>query len=176
MSGTDRATAFEQAFHRSAQRHERVWIFLSVTMLVLLLVGTLFFAVLDYGLITKNTTYFKDPTEPDRLAMSTAGGITRTGPKNYAVYMIAHLWSWTPNSVHVRQGAAITFHVTSTDVLHGFEVQGTAINVTAVPGLESAVTYVFHNPGNYNIICNEFCGIEHQAMIGQIVVDPETSP
>jgi cytochrome c oxidase subunit 2 len=67
---------------------------------------------------------------------------------------------------------AITFHLTSSDVLHGFEVQGTTINVTAIPGVTGSVTYTFGHPGIYYIICNEFCGIEHHAMIGRIIVDP----
>lgn len=163
---------FEHAFHRSAERHERIWIFCVVTMLALLAIGTMFYAVYDYGVVTKGTSFHADPTAPAREAAFRDGRVIRTGPNAYSVYMVGHLWMWSPSPIHVKQGAAITFYVTSTDVLHGFEVQGTTINLTAVPGIVGAVTYSFSHPGTYHIICNEFCGIEHQAMIGRIIVDP----
>ena len=87
--------------------------------------------------------------------------------------MLAHMWAWTPSPLQVPQGATVTFYVTSADVLHGFQVQGTTINLTAVPGIVGSMTYTFTHPKIYNIICNEYCGIGHQSMIGQIVVDPE---
>jgi len=171
MSETSQSRRFEHAFHRVAQRHERIWVFLSVTMLALLLLGTLFYAVLDYGLVTSSVSYNKDPTRPAELARFKSGAVVQTGPNSYSVYMTAHLWAWTPGVVHVKQGAVITFYVTSTDVLHGFEVQNTAINLTAVPGIVGSVSYSFAHAGTFYIICNEYCGIEHQAMIGRIIVD-----
>lgn len=163
---------FEAAFHRAAERHERIWIFLAVAMLALLTAGTMFYSVIDYGVVTKGVSFHADPTAPTRDPAFRDGQVIQTGPNAYAVHMVAHLWAWSPNPVHVRQGAAITFIVTSTDVLHGFEVPGTTINLTAVPGIVGSVTYTFDHPGRYPVICNEFCGIEHHAMIGRIIVDP----
>ena len=163
---------FEDAFHRSAERHERVWIFLVLVMLALLTAGTLFYVVYDYGVVTKGASFNADPTAPARQAAFRDGKVIQTGPNAFSVYMVGQLWKWSPSPIHVKQGAAITFYVTSTDVLHGFEVQGTTINLTAVPGIVGSVTYSFDYPGTYHIICNEFCGIEHQAMIGRIIVDP----
>jgi cytochrome c oxidase subunit 2 len=166
----DHAT-FEQAFHNSAERHERVWTFIAVVLLCLLLAGSMFFVVFDYGVVVRTDGFRRDPAAA-ATAPGADVGLVRTGPNAYAVYMLAHLWTWTPSPLHVPQGAAITFHVASSDVLHGFEVQGTTINVTAIPGVAGSVTYTFDHPGTYYIICNEFCGIEHQAMIGRIIVDP----
>jgi len=168
MSNAASPPGFEDAFHKAAERHERVWIFISMLLLSLLLIGTLFFAVFDYGVIVKTDGYRAEPA----TANFASAGLIRTGSNAFSVNMLAHLWAWTPAPLHVPQGAEITFHVTSADVLHGFEVQGTTINMTAVPGITGAVTYTFSHPGTYNIICNEFCGIEHQAMMGRIIVDP----
>jgi hypothetical protein len=38
---------FEDAFHKAGERHERVWVFISVVMLSLLMVGTLFFVAVN---------------------------------------------------------------------------------------------------------------------------------
>ena len=163
---------FEDAFHKAAERHERVWIFIAMLLLAMLLIGTLIIVVLDYGVVVKTDRY------TNRAAAATTApfadsALVPTGPNAYSVHMLARLWVWTPSPLHVPQGASITFYVTSADVLHGFLVQGTTINVTAVPGITGYVTYTFAHAGTYNIICNEFCGIEHQSMIGRIIVDPE---
>lgn len=171
MSDAAGHPGLEQAFHKSAERQERIWAFIAVVLLSLLLIGSMFFVVFDFGVVVRTDGFRANPAD----VVTPPGadtGLVRTGPNTYAVYMLAHLWAWTPSPLHVPQGAVITFHVTSTDVLHGFEVQGTTINVTAIPGVTGSVTYTFDQTGTYYIICNEFCGIEHQAMIGRIIVDP----
>jgi len=172
MSDVPNSANFEGAFHHSAERHERVWIFVTIVLLTLLLVGSIFFVVLDYGVIVRTAGFQANPAAPPSVGPTTSAGLVRTGPNAYAVHVLGHLWSWTPSPLKVPEGATVTFYVTSADVLHGFEVQGTTINVTAVPGVTAVVTYTFAHAGAYNIICNEFCGLEHQAMIGRIIVSP----
>ena len=167
MSDIAAQSEFENAFHQTAERHERIWVFAAMLLLSLLMIGTLFFVVLDYGVVVKTET------APAAAAPFADTAAVRTGPNAYSVHMLAHMWAWTPSPLHVPQDAAITFYVTSEDVLHGFQVQRTTINMTAVPGMTGSVTYTFAHAGSYNIICNEYCGIEHQSMIGRIIVDPE---
>jgi cytochrome c oxidase subunit II len=173
MSDTTAQSDFEDAFHKVAERHERIWVFIAMLLLSLLLIGTLFFVVLDYGVVVKTDGYHPNPAAVGTTAPFADPTLVRTGPNAYSVHMLAHLWAYTPSPLHVPQGAAITFYLTSADVVHGFQVQGTTINMTAVPGIIGYVTYSFAHAGTYNIICNEFCGIEHQSMIGRIIVDPE---
>lgn len=173
MSDTTAQSEFEAAFHKVAERHERIWVFIAMLLLSLLMIGTLFFVVLDYGVVVKTDGYHTDPAAVGTTAPFADAALVRTGPNAYSVHMLAHLWAWTPSPLHVPQGAAITFYVTSADVLHGFQVASTTINVTAVPGITGSVTYTFAHAGTYNIICNEYCGIGHQSMIGQIIVDPQ---
>jgi cytochrome c oxidase subunit II len=173
MSDTTAQSEFEAAFHKVAERHERIWVFIALLLLSLLMIGTLFFVVLDYGVVVKTDGYHTDPAAVATTAPFADAALVRTGANAYSVHMLAHLWAWTPSPLHVRQGAAITFYVTSADVLHGFQVAGTTINVTAVPGITGSVTYTFAHAGTYNIICNEYCGIGHQSMIGRIIVDPQ---
>ena len=166
------ANEFEDAFHRSAERHERIWVFCTIAMLALLLVATMAFVVADFGTLVQTAGFRRVPAD---LAPPNAT-LVKTGPNAYEVHLTGRLWAWVPSPLHIPQGATVTFHVTSADVLHGFEVQGTTINMTAVPGITGTTTYTFRKPGILNIICNEYCGIEHQAMVGMIVVDPETKP
>ncbi|WP_028220296.1 cytochrome c oxidase subunit II [Paraburkholderia oxyphila] len=170
---SEESTSFEQAFHHSAERHERVWIFMALVMLALLTVCAMFYVVYDYGVVVKGAGSIRDPDSVMDTPAFRDGQLVQTGPDSYAVHVVGHIWQWTPGVIHVKQGSEVTFYVTSSDVLHGFEVQGTTINLTAVPGAVGKVTYTFSHAGTYHVICNEYCGIEHHSMIGSIVVDPK---
>lgn len=172
MSDTHPSHEYEVAFHAVAQRHERIWIFLSMLFLSLLLIATLFIVVTHYGTVVK-TPSFEKAGQSGAVKPFTTGNIVKTGPNTYVVHMVGRVWHWDPGTIHLPKGAKVTFYVTSDDVLHGFEIKGTTVNVTAVPGMVGKVTYTFDHPGVFEIVCNEFCGVGHQAMIGHIIVDAE---
>lgn len=94
------------------------------------------------------------------------------GPGKYEVYILAQTWAYTPNEIHVPVGSTITFYVTSKDVQHGFYLNGTNINMMILPGQVSKLTATFDKAGTYNFLCNEFCGVGHQSMYGQLIVEP----
>ncbi len=176
MSST-MSDAFEQRFHHAAQRHERAWVFISVVMIAVLFVAAVYLVVHDYGVVAKTTRIYSSPNTASTLADFQGSGVKQTGPNSYNVYEMGRIWSWTPGTgtpLTLPQGAHVTFYVTSGDVLHGFEIQGTSINLTAIPGVIGHVSYTFDKPGTYYIICNEYCGAGHQAMIGKIVITPRT--
>jgi cytochrome c oxidase subunit 2 len=165
--------AFDDKFHDIALRHERSWIFLATAMIAVLFLVAVYFVVHDYGLVAKTTKFYSDPNAPANLADFQGSGIKQTGPNSYNVYEMGRVWSWTPGTatpITLPAGAHVTFYVTSADVIHGFEVQGTSINLTAIPGVVGHISYTFDKPGTYYIICNEYCGAGHQAMIGKIVI------
>jgi cytochrome c oxidase subunit 2 len=58
------------------------------------------------------------------------------------------------------------------DVNHGFSLYPANINFQVVPGYDYGLTIQPNQPGEYRIVCNEFCGINHHAMLGSIVVEP----
>jgi cytochrome c oxidase subunit II len=62
--------------------------------------------------------------------------------------------------------------VTSADVLHGFLIERTNINLMALPGQVSKTTARFDMPGEYRFFCHEYCGLGHQTMWGKVIVEP----
>ena len=42
-----------------------------------------------------------------------------------------------------------------------------------IPGEVSAMTVEFEDPGEYGVVCNEYCGAGHHDMEGQLIVHPE---
>jgi len=72
------------------------------------------------------------------------------------------------------KGARVTFHVTSPDVIHGFEVVGTNINSIAIPGQIATFTTTFPEESTCRVVCHGYCGAAHHTMQGQIKVVPKS--
>ena len=83
-------------------------------------------------------------------------------------------WSWEIAPQEVPAGRPIVFKVTSSDVNHGFGIydsDGTMLFQTqAMPGYVNQVQYTFTKPGQYRILCMEYCGLVHHDMIDKIEV------
>jgi len=86
------------------------------------------------------------------------------------VTMIAEMWTFIPNEITVPAGRPVTFRLTSPDVIHGFEIVGTNVNTMVVPGYVSQLSTTFQHPGEYLIVCHEYCGAGHHTMQAKLVV------
>ncbi len=92
-------------------------------------------------------------------------------PPGSEVYLLARMWSWYP-ALRLQEGAKYTIHLSSMDVNHGFSLYPANINFQVVPGYDYALVMQPNQPGDYRIVCNEFCGISHHNMLGKIEVVP----
>lgn len=98
-------------------------------------------------------------------------GVHQRGPNHYEVVIVGQAWSFNPAEVRLPLGARVDFISTSTDVLHGFNIEGTRVNVMLIPGQVSRQQYTFTRAGEYLLICHEFCGIGHHFMAGKVIVE-----
>ena len=95
--------------------------------------------------------------------------------KTYQVFMVAKMWSFEPSKIYIPVGSDVDFFVTSKDVVHGFNIAEKNLNLMAVYGGVGKTTAHFDKPGVYNIVCHEYCGVGHQLMHGQVIVNyPES--
>ncbi len=97
-------------------------------------------------------------------------GVVKLGPHHYQVALIARQFQFDPDKIVVPTNARIDFYVTSADVIHGFELPGTDVNVEVLPGYVAHVFATFHKPHKYLVVCDQYCGIGHQNMIGKLDV------
>jgi cytochrome c oxidase subunit 2 len=93
-------------------------------------------------------------------------------PPGSDVYLLARMWSWFP-ALKLREGAEYTLHISSLDVNHGFSLLPGNMNFQIVPGYDYALRVVPNEEGEFRILCNEFCGIGHHAMLGRVIVVDE---
>ena len=85
------------------------------------------------------------------------------------VVAVAEMFQFRPQVIRVPVGK-VRFRMTSPDVIHGFQIVGTNANVTVTPGYVSEFSLDFDAPGEYLIVCNEFCGLSHHLMQGKLIV------
>lgn len=102
----------------------------------------------------------------------TQGSVTQTAPGRYEAHIVSKNWAFKPDRIKVPRGAVVDFYVTSTDVVHGFYIERTNVNLMALPNAVTFAQARFAEPGKYQVLCHEFCGTGHQEMYGMIEVTP----
>jgi cytochrome c oxidase subunit 2 len=111
--------------------------------------------------------------DPQALASSPPfdqPGLRELAPGRYEAVIIAQTWQYTPAEIRVPAGSTVTFILTSQDVIHGFKIDDTPVNMMVLPGQVSRMTAHFDKPGDYLFICHEYCGTSHHLMYGKVVV------
>jgi cytochrome c oxidase subunit II len=98
-------------------------------------------------------------------------GVREIGPGEYEAVLIGRAWQFEPNEIRVPVGSRVNFTATTIDVIHGLNVEGTRLNMMLIPGQISHNSIRFEQPGEYLIICHEYCGINHHTMFGKVIVE-----
>ncbi len=110
------------------------------------------------------------PTCQPNEKLFTEPSLHQVGPLRYEVHYVARMWDFLPKQLVIPQGATVEFFLASVDVNHGFHINGTLVNLMAVPGVINKATKTFTRVGVYPVICHEYCGLGHQNMNALITV------
>jgi len=153
------------------ERVEHRWAGVSVAIVVLLVVIATF-AGLYHAAMPQSRVETVDPRTlhlggefiESNLgsALEPDGSITVRG--------IGQQYSFTPSCMIVPIDTPVTLRATSADVVHGFLITGTNINLMLVPGYISSLRARFETLGERLMPCHEFCGMGHEGMWGRIKV------
>ncbi|MEM1300119.1 MAG: cytochrome C oxidase subunit I [Pseudomonadota bacterium] len=83
-------------------------------------------------------------------------------------------WYWDIDVEQVPLGTPVTFLVSSEDVNHGMGIYDENMRLLfqtqSMPGYVNKVSYTFEEPGYYQVLCMEFCGVAHHDMISEFEV------
>ncbi len=85
-------------------------------------------------------------------------------------YLLARMWNFKP-VIKMKKGQTYRLHISSLDLQHGFSLLPLNMNFQILPGYDHVLTITPTSTGIFPIICNEFCGVEHHAMTGRIIVE-----
>lgn len=107
--------------------------------------------------------------------------ILRGAPKDsMTVKVDSRQWAWSfeyPNGLKtadliVPVGRNLHLEMSSRDVIHSFFVPALRIKQDTVPGMITYTWFKATQAGTYDILCAEYCGERHSAMMARLVVLP----
>lgn len=152
-------------------RLEKIWLTFGMAMLVVFLL-VLGLSAFTMGMDTPNSEHAHavDPAKLDQTPPFDNPAIRQLGDGEYEADIVAYAFGYNPAEMEVPAGSTVHFMVTSSDVVHGFEIPGTNVNMMVLPGEVNHVSHKFDKPGEYLILCNEYCGIGHQMMYTKLIV------
>ncbi|MCZ2257636.1 cytochrome c oxidase subunit II [Sporosarcina sp. G11-34] len=161
-------------------KYEKIWLTFGMASLALFLV-IIGFAAFWKGTHPQSHIETIDPQnieaheafKPENL------GLLEVEDGKYIVNMVASAFNYdfgtdengdNVKTIRVPKGSTVLFQITTTDVVHGFQVAGTNINMMVEPGHISRFETVMKNTGEFTVVCNEYCGIGHHLMFGTVEV------
>lgn len=74
-------------------------------------------------------------------------------------------------AMHLPLGEPVRVLISSADVIHSFWVPEFRLKLAAVPGLVQNMNFTPTRAGTFDIVCAEFCGIDHSVMQGKVVIE-----
>lgn len=95
------------------------------------------------------------------------------------VYVIGKQWMWHAqhpsgkseiNQLHIPVDTPVKLIMTSQDVIHDFFIPAFRVKQDVVPGRYTTLWFQATKTGEYHLFCAEYCGTEHSAMVGSVVV------
>ena len=83
-------------------------------------------------------------------------------------------FGWNISQTEFEVGDSVEFRVTTADVTHGFGLYDPDMELIAqtqaMPEYTNNVYITFDEPGSYEILCLEYCGLGHHLMIATLEV------
>lgn len=121
------------------------------------------------------------------LSMFTVGWTSYLGLRNVPddaieIQVYAQQFSWifvydndkeTEGEMVVPFNKPIKITLTSEDVNHSFSLPAYRIKIDAVPGMDTFAWFVADRLGEFDILCTEYCGVDHSAMVAVLKIVPE---
>ena len=99
-----------------------------------------------------------------------AGTPALQNPERRVIEITVKRYEFVPPSVEVVQGERVRFVVKSGDGLHGFGIMWFDVSKEIPRGETVNIDFVADAPGEFPILCTEFCGDGHEEMKGVLVV------
>jgi cytochrome c oxidase subunit 2 len=97
-----------------------------------------------------------------------AGHAAAATKPDVVIRAVGHQWRWELDRDTVQAGQLVEFELTSSDVNHGFAIYKDKTRMVAqtqaMPGYVNKLQVRFTEPGDYEVLCLEYCGLAHHGM------------
>lgn len=167
-------------------KFEKVWLIFGGASLVL------FLAILGFGAFYLGThpqshgvTIDPENVETNEAFQRENLGLTKVDDDKYIFNVVASTFHYdigddeegnAVSNVEIPKGSTVLFQAVTKDVVHGFNIAGTNVNMMVEPGYVSSMEVQLNQTGEFTLLCNEYCGAGHHMMFATVeVVDDESS-
>jgi len=105
-------------------------------------------------------------------------------PKDAIIVKVhARMWKWSfeydngkkSDTLVVPLNKPVALEMTSQDVIHSFYVPAFRVKEDVVPGKITHMWFIAEEPGEYDVMCAEYCGLRHSYMETKVKVVSDTS-
>jgi cytochrome c oxidase subunit 2 len=106
------------------------------------------------------------------LGLACTGAVTTVRAQQDTVRIAVDVRKFTfvPLEIQVRLNQRVTFALNTTDFVHGFALPDFDARVDVVPGKLTELTIVANKVGKFHMLCDNFCGEDHDKMSGWLMV------
>ncbi len=118
------------------------------------------------------------------LSMFAVGWKSYTGLRSVPagsvqIQVLAQMFTWifvyendkeSENLLMVPEHTPIKLNIESLDVIHSFYLPAFRVKVDAVKKFPTYVWFRTEGPGVYDIMCTEYCGLDHSKMLAKLKV------
>lgn len=116
------------------------------------------------------------------IGVQTLNSVTDSQPDEMVIGVTGRQWSWSfdyPNGTTspelvVPIDQSLRMEMVADDVIHSFWIPEWRIKQDLVPGLTTHVNFTPNQLGEFELMCNQACGLSHTIMLAKVrVVTPE---
>ena len=93
-------------------------------------------------------------------------------PQDRVLRIEASSFQFMPGEIQINPGDRVTVELVSTDVVHGFSLDGYGFELKADPGQTATGTFIADQAGVFRFRCSVACGNLHPFMIGKLQIGP----
>ncbi|OKL37952.1 cytochrome B5 [Domibacillus mangrovi] len=146
-------------------RYEKWWITFGIGSLVLFLI-IVGIGAFHQGHQPPSSVKTINYEQVDKVTPFNEPGLTKVSGKDwdYELVVVASAFMYMPAEVEIPVGSTVKIIATTKDVVHGYGVTGTNINMMLEPGYISEYVTTMDKIGEYLVVCNEYCGTGHHTM------------
>ncbi len=161
-------------------KYEKYWLWIGIAGLIA------FLLILAFGAFYLGThpQSHGEVIDPDNIEANEAFlpenlGLTKVDEKRYVLNVAASAFNYDLGTdedgqqvtkIEIPAGSKVLVQATSKDVVHGLNIAGTNVNMMVEPGYVSSIEVELKKPGEYTLVCNEYCGTGHHLMFATVEV------
>ena len=104
------------------------------------------------------------------LALGSVAALALAQPKERVIQVVARKFEFVPREIRVKHGETVVLQFTAPEVLMGFSLPDFGLRADIVPGKVATLRLTPDKTGEFEFLCDVFCGSGHEEMSGTLVV------